>query len=151
MGRNWTHLPFERYADDIIIHCRTEREASLVRVRIAARLKQCGLEQHPEKTKVVYCKDANRQESHLNEKFDFLGYTFRPRRAYGRAPAHNDLAYLLASQGRSSEAQYHFEEAIRIDPNYWAAHLNYTRLLAATGRRQQALDHFRKIHQLAVP
>ena len=55
----------------------------------------------------------------------------------------NDLAYLLASQGRSSEAQYHFEEAIRIDPNYWAAHLNYACLLAAMRRRQQALDHFR--------
>jgi RNA-directed DNA polymerase len=83
-GRNWSHLPFERYADDIIVHCRTEREANLVRVRIATRLKQCGLELHPEKTKVVYCKDANRQQIHPNEKFDFLGYTFRPRKAYGR-------------------------------------------------------------------
>src|SRR5215467_6066424 len=78
MGRNWTHLPFERYADDIIVHCRTEREANLVRVKIAARLKQCGLELHPEKTKVVYGKDANRQGTHPNEKFDFLGFTFRP-------------------------------------------------------------------------
>ena len=47
MRRNWAHLPFERYADDIIVHCRTEREANLVRVKIAARLKQCGLELHP--------------------------------------------------------------------------------------------------------
>ena len=84
MGRNWPHLPFERYADDVIVHCRTEREANLVRVKIAARLKQCGLELHPEKTKVVYCKDANRQGNHPNEKFDFLGYTFRPRLANGR-------------------------------------------------------------------
>lgn len=84
MRRNWTHLPFERYADDIIVHCRTEREANLVRVKIAARLKQCGLELHPEKTKVVNCKDANRQGTHPNEKFDFLGFTFRPRAAYGR-------------------------------------------------------------------
>jgi RNA-directed DNA polymerase len=84
MRRNWTHLPLERYADDIIVHCRTEREANLVRVKIAARLKQCGLELHPEKTKIVYCKDANRRGNHLNEKFDFLGYTFRPRKADGR-------------------------------------------------------------------
>jgi len=84
MGRNWFHLPFERYADDIIVHCRTESEANLVRAKIAARLKQCGLELHPEKTKVVYCKDANRQETHPNEKFDFLGFTFRPRKANGR-------------------------------------------------------------------
>ena len=61
MRRNWVHLPFERYADDIIVHCRTEREAELVRTNVAARLKQCGLELHPEKTKLVYCKDANRQ------------------------------------------------------------------------------------------
>jgi RNA-directed DNA polymerase len=84
MGRNWHHLPFERYADDIIVHCRTEREANLVRVKTAARLKQCGLELHPEKTKVVYCKDANRRETHLHEKFDFPGFTFRPRKADGR-------------------------------------------------------------------
>src|SRR5581483_6545862 len=62
-------LPFKRYADDIIVHCRTERQANLVRVKIAARLTQCGLELHPEKTKVVYCKDANRQETHPNEKW----------------------------------------------------------------------------------
>ena len=70
MRRNWSHLPFERYADDIIVHGRTEREANLVRVKIAARLKQCGLD-----------KDANWGEVHRNEKFDFLGYSFRPRRA----------------------------------------------------------------------
>src|SRR4029078_1063327 len=84
MRRNGFHLPFERYADDSIVHGRTEREANLVRVKVAARLKQCGLELHPEKTKVVYGKDANRQETHPNEKFDFLGYTFRPRIANGR-------------------------------------------------------------------
>jgi len=84
MRRNWRHLPFERYADDIVVHCRTEREANVVRVNIAARLKKCGLELHPEKTKVVYCKDSNRTGTHQNEKFDFLGYTFRPRKADGR-------------------------------------------------------------------
>ena len=84
MRRNWSHVPFERYADDIIVHCRTEREANLVRVKVAARLKQCGLELHPEKTKVVYCKDGNRRETHPHEKFDFLGFTFRPRKADGR-------------------------------------------------------------------
>jgi RNA-directed DNA polymerase len=84
MRRNWKHLPFERYADDIVVHCRTEREADTVRVNVAARLKKCGLELHPEKTKVVYCKDSNRTGTHQNEKFDFLGYTFRPRKADSR-------------------------------------------------------------------
>src|SRR6266852_6902064 len=59
MRRKWKHLPFERYADDIIVHCRAKWEAELVRVGITARLKECGLELHPEKTKIVYCKDAN--------------------------------------------------------------------------------------------
>src|SRR5258706_6269959 len=55
MQRTWIHLPFERYADDIIVHCRAKWEAELVRVGITARLKECGLELHPEKTKIVYC------------------------------------------------------------------------------------------------
>ncbi len=84
MRRHWSHLPFERYADDIIVHCRTEKEANLVVTTIAARLKQCGLELHPEKTKVVYCKDSNRSGTHSNERFDFLGFTFRPRKASSR-------------------------------------------------------------------
>jgi RNA-directed DNA polymerase len=68
----------------LVVHCRTEREANTVRVNVAVRLKKCGLELHPEKTKVVYCKDSNRTGTHQNEKFDFLGYTFRPRKADGR-------------------------------------------------------------------
>src|ERR1017187_10397331 len=61
-----------------------EAEAQGVRAAIAARLKECGLELHPEKTKVVYCKDDDRRRTYPNEKFDFLGYTFRPRRSKNR-------------------------------------------------------------------
>jgi RNA-directed DNA polymerase len=57
MAKQEPQMPFERYADDAIVHCRTEAEAQGVRAAIAARLKECGLELHPEKTKVVYCKD----------------------------------------------------------------------------------------------
>lgn len=81
-------LPFERFADDAIVHCRTEQEAQEIRVAIAARLKDCGLELHPEKTKVVYCKDDDRRRTYPNEKFDFLGYTFRPRRSKNREGKH---------------------------------------------------------------
>jgi len=77
-------VPFERFADDAIVHCRTEREAVEMRAAIAARLKDCGLELHPEKTKIVYCKDDERRGTYPNEKFDFLGYTFRPRRSKNR-------------------------------------------------------------------
>ncbi len=64
-----------------IVHCRTKREAEEVREAIAARLTDCRLELHPEKTQIVYCKDDNRRGNYPIEKFDFLGYTFRPRRS----------------------------------------------------------------------
>ena len=84
MRKQYPHLPFERYADDAIVHCRTEAEAQEVRAAIAARLQECQLELHPEKTKIVYCKDDDRRGNYPNEKFDFLGYTFRPRRSKNR-------------------------------------------------------------------
>ncbi len=76
-----------RYADDGILHCRTEAEANRMREQLAVRLRECGLELHPEKTRVVYCKDSNRNGKHVNVQFDFLGYTFRPRFAESRAGA----------------------------------------------------------------
>ena len=84
MRRSCPHLPFERFADDVIVHCRTEAEAEAVRAAIAQRLRDCGLELHPEKTKVVYCKDDDRRGNFLHQKFDFLGYTFRARRSKSR-------------------------------------------------------------------
>ncbi len=82
---NHRSVPFCRYADDGILHCRTEAEANWMRERLAVRLRECGLELHPEKTRVVYCKDSNRSGKHSNVQFDFLGYTFRPRFAESRA------------------------------------------------------------------
>lgn len=79
MVRHSPHTPFERYADDIVVHCRTQAEAEELKALIAARLSQCGLELHPEKTKIVYCQDANRPDRNQVNQFDFLGYSFRPR------------------------------------------------------------------------
>src|SRR5712691_3577803 len=81
MQKTYPHLPFERYADDAIVHCRTETEAQEVRQAIAERMQACRLELHPEKTKIVYCKDDDRRGTYPHEQFDFLGYTFRPRRS----------------------------------------------------------------------
>jgi RNA-directed DNA polymerase len=81
---NYTQVTFERYADDIIVHCRTERQAQEMKQAIAERLQTCGLELHPEKTKIVYCKDDLRKSRYPNEKFDFLGYGFQPRRSKNR-------------------------------------------------------------------
>jgi RNA-directed DNA polymerase len=81
LGREFPDVPFERYADDEILHCRTKQQAEIVRDAIVARLAQVGLELNLDKTRIVYCKDSDRTGSHEHEQFDFLGYTFRPRLA----------------------------------------------------------------------
>jgi hypothetical protein len=84
MQRTFPHVPFERYADDALVHCRSERQARTVLKAICDRFKQCGLELHPTKTRIVYCKDDDRRGEHEHVAFDFLGYTFQPRRAKNR-------------------------------------------------------------------
>jgi RNA-directed DNA polymerase len=84
MDREFPGCPFERYADDIVAHCDTEEQAQSLQAAIASRLGALGLELHPDKTKVVYCKDGHRRGSFEHTSFDFLGYTFRARRATGR-------------------------------------------------------------------
>lgn len=79
MQRKYPAIRFERYADDITTHCSSKEQAEKVLEAIKERLKECGLELNSEKTKIVYCKDANRRGRHEHERFDFLGYTFRPR------------------------------------------------------------------------
>jgi group II intron reverse transcriptase/maturase len=76
--------PFVRYADDAVVHCRTGKQAEEVMRSIALRLADCGLTMHPEKSKVVYCKDSNRTASYPHVSFTFLGFTFRPRVAINR-------------------------------------------------------------------
>ncbi|MGH2703025.1 MAG: group II intron reverse transcriptase/maturase [Actinomycetota bacterium] len=79
MREHHPDIPFERYADDIICHCASEAQARLLKDALRQRLMQCHLELHPHNTKIVYCKDANRRGSYPEQRFDFLGYTFRPR------------------------------------------------------------------------
>ena len=80
MARTFPGVPWCRYADDGLVHCRTERDAQAMMAALNARFAECGLQMHPEKTKIVYCKDTRRRGGYQNTKFDFLGYTFRPRR-----------------------------------------------------------------------
>ena len=79
MARTHPDLPWCRYADDGLVHCRNEQEAQTLRAELQARLAECRLELHPTKTKIVYCKDRNRTGAYPNVQFDFLGYCFRPR------------------------------------------------------------------------
>jgi group II intron reverse transcriptase/maturase len=84
MQRTYSRIRFERYADDILVHCRTEAEAQAVLAAIRGRFAQVGLELHPTKTRIVYCKDDDRPGGSTPIQFDFLGYTFQPRRAKNR-------------------------------------------------------------------
>jgi len=87
VDRDLRSVRFCRYADDAIIHCKSHAQAQFVLQRIDERLRECGLELHPSKTRIVYCKDINRRRDHPSIEFTFLGYTFRPRKAldkYGR-------------------------------------------------------------------
>jgi len=81
MVKHFPHIPFVRYADDGLLHCNSRAEAVQLQNAIDERLYGCGLSLHPEKTKVVYCRDANRKEKHPHTQFVFLGYCFRGRLA----------------------------------------------------------------------
>jgi hypothetical protein len=85
MRKQFPELQFERYCDDGVVHCVSEKQAQSVRGAISERLAQCGLELHPDKTRIVYCKDGFRRATYANERFEFLGHTFRPRRAKDKA------------------------------------------------------------------
>lgn len=87
MALHLRSVRFCRYADDGVIHCKSQAQAEYVLRRVAERFKACGLELHPDKTRIVYCHDVNRPADYPAVKFTFLGYTFQPRKAvdkYGR-------------------------------------------------------------------
>ena len=83
MKRHHSGVPFERYADDIICHCDSRAQAQELREQLELRLGQYGLQLHPETTKIVYCADENRKQGAAQARFDFLGFTFKPRSAKG--------------------------------------------------------------------
>src|SRR6266571_745903 len=84
MSRNYPHIPFERYADDAICHCKSADEARALWSALQDRFAACKLVLHPEKTKIVYCKDANRRGDFPIISFDFLGFQFRARKTMWR-------------------------------------------------------------------
>ena len=100
-------ISFERYADDIIVHCQTQSEAEEILQQIDQRMEQCKLELHPLKTKIVYCKDHKRKELHKQEQFDFLGFSFQPRPSKywksGEIHTSFDLAISASSQKKIVE------------------------------------------------
>jgi group II intron reverse transcriptase/maturase len=100
MRRYVTSCPFARYADDGVVHCSSETEALAVKKLLTERFAACGLQLHPEKTRIVYCKDSNRSEEHSHVQFTFLGFTFKPRSAI--SPAGKRFTSFLPGASRAA-------------------------------------------------
>lgn len=109
MVRNHPEIPFERFADDLLCHCDTEHQARILKDELEKRFAECGLELHPDKTHIVYCKDDDRRGTYAHEKFDFLGYTFRARRSKNRWGKY----FVNFSPGVSNRATKAIREEIR--------------------------------------
>ncbi len=105
MDREFPGCPFERYADDVIAHCDTEDQARVLRAAIADRLRPLGLELHPDKTKIVYCKDANRRGTAEHTSFDYLGYTFRARLAASRRGFFVNFSPAMSTKAKKAKGQ----------------------------------------------
>jgi RNA-directed DNA polymerase len=88
MDRNHSDKPFARYVDDAVAHCRSKEDAEKLLDSLDKRFKECGLELQLAKTRIVYCKDDDRREDYPDTSFDFLGYTFRPRRSKNKHGKH---------------------------------------------------------------
>jgi group II intron reverse transcriptase/maturase len=110
MKRTYPQCPFARYADDAVVHCRSQAQAEAVMRSIALRLEECGLTMHPDKSKIVYCKDSNRTCAYPNVQFTFLGFTFRPREALNNRYNRRFTSFLPAV---SSDALKRMRQTVR--------------------------------------
>jgi RNA-directed DNA polymerase len=110
MGKQHPGKPWCRYADDGLVHCRSEREAQELLACLKRRFEMCRLELHPEKTKIVYCKDKKRTNQYSITKFTFLGYDFRARKVINRR---TNEVFQSFSPAVSKSAQISMREHIR--------------------------------------
>lgn len=128
MSRENPGCPFERYADDIVAHCTSEEQAQNLRARTAERLGALGLELHPDKTKIVYCKDANRRGKSEHVSFDFLGYTFRGRLARGPRGFFVSFAPAISAKAKKAVGQkiraWHLNRRTGTDLSALASEIN---------------------------
>jgi RNA-directed DNA polymerase len=109
MAKHHPEVPFERFADDVLCHCGSEQQARTLKEKLERRFAECGLELHPEKTKIVYCKDDDRRGHYSIEKFDFLGYSFQARRSKNRFGKH----FVNFSPGVSNKATKAIRQRLR--------------------------------------
>lgn len=109
ISKNYPKNPWARYADDGVVHCKSKEEAEEILENLKSRLLECGLEIHPQKTKMVYCRSDKFNGRHENESFDFLGYTFRTRLAKSK----NGSFFQTFSPAVSDSAAKSFRDKIR--------------------------------------
>ena len=109
MRRLYPNIPFERYADDIVLHCKSRKQAHMILNAIRKRLLECSLELHPQKTKIVYCLNGTNKVGGAPKCFDFLGFTFQPRGAMNR----NGRLFVGFLPGMSKKAKRKAHETMR--------------------------------------
>ncbi len=114
MRKKHEHIPFERYVDDAICHCRSEKQAQQLKDAIKQRFTECGLELNEVKTRIVYCKDDDRKGRYKEEQFTFLGYTFRPRQSKNKQGKH----FVNFTPAISNKAKTKITRSIR----HWKLH-----------------------------
>lgn len=105
MDQEFSTAEFERYSDDVVVHAETKAQAEFLKAHIAERLAEFGLELHPDKTKIVYCKDDNRKCDHCHIRFDFCGFTFRPRAAQNPKTNKTFVGFVPAMGDESAKAK----------------------------------------------
>jgi len=132
MERTFPGVVFERYADDIVIHCSTREQSEEVQQALVERLRECGLTLHPEKTKVVYCKDDNRRGRYPTKKFTFLGFTFQPRSAQNRTTKRTFTRFLPAA---GTKAGKQFRARLKESGIFRARHRSLGLLAGKLNRR----------------
>ena len=114
MDRNFSGCPFERYADDVVVHCKSKQQAEAVLAGITTRMEEVGLRLHPDKTHVVYCKDSNRRGKHEHISFTFLGLSFRGREAINRGSGKHFTSFQPAISPEALKAKSERLRELRI-------------------------------------
>ncbi len=133
MQKNYPQISFERYADDEVCHCQTQQQAEELLAALKQRFNDCRLELHPEKTRIVYCKDDDRRGDYAVTSFEFLGFTFRPRLSKNRW----GKFFVNFSPAVSNKAT----KAIRQEVRRWKLHLRSDKALDDLARMFNAVIH----------
>jgi group II intron reverse transcriptase/maturase len=148
LRREYPKAQFERYADDIVIHCESKEESEEIESALAKRLQECKLSLHPEKTKVVHCKDGARKGKYPTKKFTFLGYSFQPRQAQNTKIGKTFTRFLPAV---SADAEKKFRESIKARKYFKIDQLTLEELAAQVNPRIRGwYEYFRHFYQSAL-